>query len=382
MHAQRVRSAEVIIIGAGLAGAATAFFLTQRGVRDVLLLEGEVVPGAHASGRNAAMVRQVVPDPEVAALARQGAAFIRQAAEAQHQPGLYRQTGSLLLASGPDWESLQLDAEVAEQAGTAAECLTPSETAGRVPILQGAEFDGAVWCPSDGVVDVAWLLAYYLEHAQRAGAQLLTDCPVTGFGVRSGRITSVITRDGPIHGEVAVNAGGAWAGEVGRLAGAAPVALTAYRRHLFVTGPLDWVAPTWPFVWDVTHQLYFRPESSGLLLCPCDEVPWPPELPPVDPAMAEFLAEKVTKHLPGLTSIPLLRSWAGLRTFAPDRRFVVGWDPVLAGFFWVAGLGGHGVTVSGALGALASNLILAGPKNSSGPFDPARLLATREHPDK
>lgn len=369
------RSAEVVIIGAGLAGAATAFFLTRRGLRDVLLLERELTPGLHASGRNAAMVRQVVPDPEIAVLARQGAAFIRDTGESLPHPTLFRQHGSFLLGSEPEWASLCRDATLAQEAGLPVECLDVREVIQRLPVLKDARFEGAIWCPTDGVVDVAALLEHFLALAQKEGARVRTDCLVIGLEFRSGRVAGVRTAEGPIRSPVVVNAAGAWAGELGCLAGATPIPITPYRRHLFITGPLDWVTPGWPFVWDVSHHFYFRPESGGLLLCPCDETPWPPGTPPVEPQMADLLAERVTRYVPGLRTIALRRSWAGLRTFTEDRRFAIGWDPLRAGFFWVAGLGGHGVTVSSAVGALAADLILAGPKSSGGPFDPARFLS-------
>ncbi len=373
METSRHRSAEVVIVGAGLAGAATAFFLAQRGVRDVLILEQESMPGVHASGRNAAMVRQVVPDPDVAALARAGADFIRSADHAPHRSVCYEQNGSLLLGVGPDWEGLRRDARRAREAGATVECLSPTEAMHRVPVLRDVELDGAVWCASDGVVDVAALLDRFLEGAREAGVRLHTDCRVTGFEVRSGHIAGVLTQDGPIYTNIVVNAAGAWAGEFGRLAGAAPIPLTPYRRHLFATGPLDWVVRRWPFVWDVSHDLYFRPESGGLLLSPCDDKAWSPEIPPVDPAIAELLAQRVTHYYPALATIPIKRAWAGLRTFAADRRPVIGWDPRLKGFFWVAGLGGHGVTVSGSVGLRAAELVHAGPRLSGGAFDPGRF---------
>ena len=380
METSHHRSAEVVIIGAGLAGAATAFFLTQRAVRNVLILEQESMPGAHASGRNAAMVRQVVPDPDVAALARAGADFIRRADYTPHGSVLYEQNGSLLLGVGPDWEGLCRDAGRAREAGTSVECLSPAEAMQRVPVLRNVQLDGAVWCASDGVVDVAALLDTFLTGAKERGARLHTDCRVTGFEIRSGHIAGVRTQKGPIDTNVVVNAAGAWAGEFGRLAGAAPMPLTSYRRHLFATGPLDWVVRRWPFVWDISHHLYFRPESGGLLLSPCDDTAWPPEIPPVDPALAELLAERVADHFPALATIPIQRAWAGLRTFAADRRPVIGWDPTLNGFFWVAGLGGHGVTVSGSVGLRAAELVYAGPGSSGGAFDPGRFTESGTQP--
>ncbi len=373
MQGDGIASAEVVIIGAGLAGAATAFWLVRRGMRDLLLLEQEPTPGLHASGRNAAMVRQVVSDSEIATLLRQGAAFIRDTAEAHPCRTLYQQNGSILLACDPEWATLCRDAAVAQQAGLPVECLSVGETVQRLPVLSGARFDGALWCPSDGTVDVAALLAHYLSNAEKGGARIQIECPVTGFEIHSERIVGVHTMHGLIRSPIVVNAAGAWAGELGRLAGAVSVGLRSYRRHLFLTSPEGWINSSWPFVWDLSHHLYFRPESGGLLLCPCDETPWPPGTPPVDPDMATLLAERVRRYVPGLQSCSLKRSWAGLRTFTPDCRFAIGWDPVRPGFFWVAGLGGHGVAASGAIGALAAELILAGPERAAGVFDPARF---------
>ena len=158
----------------------------------------------------------------------------------------------------------------------------------------------------------------------------------------------------------------------------ANLSLSPYRRHLFVTEALDWVSADWPIVWDVSHEIYFRPESGGLLLSPCDESLQTPGLPVQDPAALELLADKAIQYLPKLADLPIRNSWCGLRTFAPDRRFVIGWDPQLEGFFWVAGMGGHGVTVSYSVGVLAASLILQSREQAlSNEFSPARFQGTR-----
>jgi D-arginine dehydrogenase len=170
-----------------------------------------------------------------------------------------------------------------------------------------------------------------------------------------------------------VNASGAWANIIAEMAGARKMPLRPCRRHLYVSGPLSWVDKSWPFVWDVTHDIYFRPEGEGLLLCACDQTEVSPGDPPLDPSVKELLAEKIERYIPALSGVSISSGWAGLRTLSADGRFVIGWDPKVEGFFWVAGLGGHGVTTSSAVGALAADLILAGPGKSSEPFRPARF---------
>jgi glycine/D-amino acid oxidase-like deaminating enzyme len=135
------------------------------------------------------------------------------------------------------------------------------------------------------------------------------------------------------------------------------------------------VDKSWPFVWDVSHDIYFRPEGDGLLLCACDQDQLPACDPAVDAAAEELLAEKINRFMPGLAAASIHRRWAGLRTLTPDGRFVIGWDPRVEGLFWVAGLGGHGVTTSSAVGALAADLIVAGFENKSEPFSPDRFVS-------
>lgn len=364
-----------VIIGAGFAGAATAYHLARRGVSDILVLEQERVPGVHSSGRNAAMVRQVVSDPAIARLARQGASFLRCLPGDWPAPVLFRQNGSLLLGSGDGWKKLMEDAGLARQDGVEAECWSEEKAKERVGVLQEANFDGAVWCPTDGVVDIHALLTGYLKGAAALGVEVRYGCSVMGIEVRDGQVSGVKTADGVIRAEAVINAAGPWAGVIGKFAGAVDAPLRPCRRHLFVSASLTWVDPTWPFVWDVSHDLYFRPESGGLLLCPCDQDEVAPGDPPVDDSMAEHLAEKIRRFLPQMIDISIKKSWAGIRTLSADGRFVIGWDPKIEGFFWVAGLGGHGVTTSYSVGALAASLITDGVGEGAEEFSVARFMA-------
>ena len=375
-----MKTFDYVIVGAGFAGAATAYQLARRGITDILLLEQESIPGFHSSGRNAAMLRQCVAEPELTRLARQGAEFIRHLPSDWPEAVPFKQNGSLLLGSGAGWEKLQRDAEVGLSVGIEMELWTPPETKRRVSVLQQAEFDGAAWCGSDGIVDIHALLSGYLKFAAAKGAQIRYNCALHSVkpvhvnvkGKVEGKFELATSR-GVISAKTLVNASGAWANVIAKLAGARQLPLRPCRRHLFISPPMDWVDPSWPFVWDVTHDFYFRPEGKGLLLCACDQTELAPGDPPVDESVKEMLAEKIERFLPALGDVSIAKGWAGIRTLTPDGRFVIGWDPQIENFFWVAGLGGHGMTASAAVGELAAQLLIAGPGNRSAPFAPERF---------
>ena len=158
-----------------------------------------------------------------------------------------------------------------------------------------------------------------------------------------------------MRADCVIDAGGPWAGRLGE--GVAPLSLQPLRRHLFVSAPTGHVPVEAPIVWMEDAAFYFRPDSGGLLLSPCDETPASPGTPSVDPAAAELLAEKISRYAPGLADLAIRRSWACLRTFAPDRHPLIGADPRLPGLFYVAGLGGVGMMCSAAVGELVADLL-------------------------
>jgi len=367
-----MKTFDYVIVGAGFAGAATAYHLARRGITDILLLDQESIPGFHSSGRNAAMLRQCVSEPELTRLARQGAQFIRHLPADWPDELPFKQNGSLLLGSGAGWAKLQRDAEVGLGVGIEMELWTPQEAKQRVPVLQQAEFDGAAWCGTDGIVDIHALLSGYLKYAANRGVQIRYNSAVHGLKSLHGLI-ELATSAGVIATKTLVNASGAWANIVAGLAGAKELPLKPCRRHLFISPPIDWVDPCWPFVWDVSHDIYFRPEGEGLLLCACDQTELTPGDPPVDESVKEMLAEKIDRFMPALNGVSISRGWAGFRTLTPDGRFVIGWDTQVENFFWVAGLGGHGMTASAAVGELAANLLLSGPGSKSAAFAPDRF---------
>ena len=131
------------------------------------------------------------------------------------------------------------------------------------------------------------------------------------------------------------------------------------------------MTPESPFVWHEDDGVYFRPESGGVLMSPCDVEAHPVADPQYDDRQRDVLAERIDSTFGALGEWRIGNGWACLRSFAPDQRFVIGADPHVAGLYWVAGLGGHGVTASWAVGRLAARVILG--QEDPGPFDPGRF---------
>ncbi|MBI3786033.1 MAG: FAD-binding oxidoreductase [Deltaproteobacteria bacterium] len=368
-----METADIVIAGGGFAGATTAYRLARRGIRNIRLLEPEAVPGFYASGRNASLTFQLLSDPQEARLALEGTQFIATPPNDFCGIPLLRRSGSLLLAGRSGIAALERSYEISQTLGLPCEILPVDRAMNMVPPLADARFDLALWNPSDGVVDVKRLLQCFLDGARLCGADIQLERTITAVQVDRGRITGVATNRGPIATPILVNAAGAWAGEIGRMAGVGARSFQARRRHMYqlqVGFPTD---PSWPFVWHNDLDIYFRPEGTGLLSSPCDATPHPPVDPAVDAAMEPLFRDKLRRAFPALVHAQIVKSWACLRTFAGDERFVIGRDPEVEGLVWVAALGGHGVTTAPAVGRLGAAAVLGEKAPELDYFSPVRL---------
>ena len=354
----RASSANIVIIGAGIAGASVAYFLTQKGVRDILILEKENFAGAQSTGRNAAILRSAMPDPLLRDLGRESAQFYREAPEGFSSQPLLRQVGLYLVAKSDHAQSL-LSWALDDEGKSGTELVDPAELYARIPILAPG-LTAVLHQPDEGVLDIHTILQSFLSGACRAGAELRLAREASSLKTAGNRIIGVQTPEGLLCADQVVMAGGGWAAGLAGEAGIS-IPLVPYRRHLLVTNPLPKVDARWPVVWCEGEEFYFRPESGGLLMCGCDTVAVSPEDgQKTDPAELERIAIKAAHWLPSLGDAGVARAWAGMRTFAPDQRFVIGPDPHVRGLHWLAGLGGHGMTCAPAVGEIAAEWIAEG----------------------
>ncbi len=333
---------DVLIIGAGFAGASTAYHLSRSFRGSVHVVEKEQIPGFHASGRNASLLLQSLELPEI----RHFAVASRKGLEAIPREVGFRRTGSFLLGAKEEL-SKQREPDLLE-----SRYRDPASLRQEIPYLRGHEFEAALWTPSDGVVDIAGLLQFYLEEARQAGVRIHLNCAVRSISPESG--FRVETDTGVFETRCLVNAAGAWAGGIGKMAGALEIPFFPLKRHLFVLEGIEPPEPDMPYVWSLAKNFYFRPESGGLLFSVCDEEPAVSLEPTVNGEISELLAEVIWRELPALQEAVQRRVWSCFRTKTSDHQFVLGWDPCLAGFFWVAGLGGHGMGTSWEVGRRAA----------------------------
>ena len=354
---------EILIIGGGFAGLSTAYFLAKKGVHDIAIIERERKLGGHASGRNAGMVRQAVSDPLLASLAIEGQHAFRKAKN-QGWPFAFKTQGSLLLASGSKVRELYKIQEILKNKGVSSKILSQKEASKKVSILKDGNFECALFCASDSLVDIEALLKSFLKQLREFRVKIFLGRTLhsiqkteDGYLVKAGSDT--------FNCKKIVNAAGAWAGAVGEKAGGTLVPFKAYRRHLFESAPSKSYHKAWPFVWDLSHKFYFRPLNRGLLLSPCDKKAFKLKLEKahvpgevIDSQVQSKLFKKLKKFSPELHRLKIKKAKAGLRTMTPDGRFVIGEDAKRKGFYWVAGLGGHGLTTCFSVGRLAADLII------------------------
>jgi D-arginine dehydrogenase len=366
---------EVIIVGSGIAGAALAYFLSQRGMTDVLLLEREPQPGYHSTGRSAAVLVEWDAIPALQELKVQGGTFLRHPPDGFSEHPLLHPSGILVTFQEPAWSAARALVPLLSERGTAAQAWSQTEVLAHIPVLAPAYFDGGVFLPEDGHIDVHELLWSYLRHAGQRGVQRRCGVEVTGIRVAGDRCQGVATTDCEFRARWVVNAAGAWASSIGEFAGAAPIPITPHRRTIITFAAPDGLdVRQWPMVSNESHHLYFAPESGGLFASPMDEEPMEPcDAQPDELVVAEAI-DRLARLAPRLVPQSIRRKWSGLRSFAPDRVLVVGEDPCVRGFFWLAGQGGCGIETSPAVGQIAADLLL---DHRTARYDAAVLSPTR-----
>lgn len=350
---------DVAIVGAGIAGASLAAELAPHA--RVLLLEAEDRPGYHATGRSAAFWSETYGGPDIQPLTTASGPMLQEG-------GFLDPLGELHLARAGQQHRIDAFLAAFAESGVALQLVDPRT------MLPGLRDDWAlaVHEPGCAYIDVAALHQHFLARARAAGATLHCSAALTG-AVRDAGRWRLATRSGAFAADLLVNAAGAWADEIATLAGAAPIGLRPYRRTM-VQLRTDPAPPAGcPLVSDLGGSFYFKPEAGGRVwLTPHDEV----DSPPCDAAPEEIDVATAIHRFEQVVDwrvAALEHRWAGLRSFAPDRRPVYGFDPAVPGFFWCAGQGGFGIQTAPAAARLACQLLLG----EQPALDPGRYLPVR-----
>lgn len=365
-------SADVIIVGAGIAGASAGYSLVQDGA-SVIVLERESQPGYHSTGRSAALFSEIYGPASIRKLSSLSRNFLETPPDEYFDGPILSPRGEISLGSSE--QVSQVDALVREGRANGARVLSLDEAQIReaVPILKPGLFVAGAFEPGAMDIDVHALHQGFLRGLRRAGAVLVTDAEV----VRADRRAALWELRGA-GGEtwtapVVVNATGAWADVFARFAGVSPIGLTPRRRTaLTLDLPPALDAHDWPLAGDIDERFYFKPDAGRLLLSPGDATPVAPQdVQPeeLDVALAiDRFEQATTLTVQRPTSI-----WAGLRSFVDDGEPVLGYAPDADGFFWLAGQGGYGIQTAPAMGQACS--ILIGQRTWPGAWSELGLLA-------
>jgi D-arginine dehydrogenase len=362
--------AEVLIVGAGIAGGSLAFELS--GSLRVIVLERESQPGYHSTGRSAAMLTETYGTATVRALASASRPFLAHSPPGFAPRPLLTPRGMLHVARADQRAALERAQAAARAIGPVARRLDAAEVCAIAPAVSPDYAWGGLLEPGAMAIDVALLHQGHLRGLRARGGRLVTDAGITAIE-RQGGTWHIETTAGAFQAEILVNAAGAWADRLAEMAGVAPIGLIPKRRTALLLDPPGGLDPSaWPMVIDVDEGFYFKPESGRLLVSPGDESPVEPcDVQPkeMDVAVAVDRFERVT----GSAVRRVVRRWAGLRSFVADHDPVLGPDPDVPGFFWLAGQGGFGIMTAPAMATIAASLILAGQPPAVSGLDPQRL---------
>jgi sarcosine oxidase, subunit beta len=352
-------TAKVAVIGGGIMGAATAYYLARRGCTDVVILEKDLLAQA-STGLSAGGIRQQFSHPANIHLSQEAVRVFEQFDQEFGVNMEFRQVGYLFLAQSEDvWQEFLTNVELQRQHNVPVEALSPDEIKYRWPYLNVDDLRGGTFCPQDGYADPYMAAMGFANAARQLGVRIEEQTRVTAINVQGGKVLGVETTKGPIATPVVVNVSGPWGGQVAQMAGF-DLPVKPYRRQVFVTKAFDPIPKPVPMILDIEPAFYFRGEGPAILMGMSDpqepssfNVNW-------DYSFMEKVIDKAFHRAPILEEAEIGRGWGGLYAITPDDNPIIGALPDAAGFYCAIGFSGHGFQQAPTVGRILSELILDG----------------------
>jgi D-arginine dehydrogenase len=352
-----VKEFDFVVIGAGAAGASAAYELAAHGT--VALLEREDMPGYHSTGRSAALFTATYGNAVIRGLTVGSRAFFDSPPDGFTEHPLLTPRGAIFIGREDQRRALDDGFADSKALTPSVELLDQKDVLARVPVLDPGYVAGGVHEPECMDMDVHAIHQGFLKLGRERGVALSTNAEATSLSHDAGT-WQVTTPTGVFSAPVVINAAGAWADEVAELAGLAPLGLVPKRRTAMTFRAPEGTDPgPWPAVIDIEEEFYFKPDAGLVLGSPADETP----SPPCDAQPEELDIARAIDRIERATTMKITRiehKWAGLRTFAPDKSLVAGFEPGADGFFWLAGQGGYGIMTSPAMSRIAASLARGG----------------------
>lgn len=370
-----VQTADVLIVGGGVAGLSTAMQLALRGTR-VIVLERERI-GNGSTGRAAGLLGQLRGTPEHTRMLMDGVTIVKDL-EARAGVEIFVQTGSLRVGETPERAQEIRDlVQMGKSIGFAIDHMSIAEVAKKLPYMKTDDLLDACYCSTDGHLQPAELVSAYLKVGREQGVQYLANTPVRGILAAGGNVQGVRTDQGEFHAPIVVNAGGPWSYLIAGMAKA--TLATACLGHYYLTTrpdperPVDRLSPA---IRNRHHRIYSRPESGGLIvgMYEAEPLPYDAENLADDFDMSAMKAQRDDYHVallihsaqqrfPWINERTPMTITTGIMTFTPDGKPFCGRMPNLGGLFHCSGFSGHGIVQSPTIGVIMADLILTGKAN-------------------
>jgi sarcosine oxidase subunit beta len=379
-------SYDVIVIGAGVHGASTAFHLAERGAKVLVLERGAAASGA--TGRSSGLVRMHYDLKAESALAwRSYQYFIDWEARVGGECG-FTKTGFVRIVPPAQEHDLRANVADMQDLGIPTTIIPASDVRKLAPMLTADDFDFAAYEENSGYADPTSTCNSFLAAARRLGATYRPSTPGEAIEVVGGRVVGVKTAGGSIGAPVVVLAAGGWSGPLGRSAGA-DIDLKVWHHDTgFLRRPAG-DASGLPVVIDDINALYFRPEGAGLALIGLEDGNRIDDRPGddarSDPAFVEHMVDRLTRRVPDYAQAGFQGAHGGTDGITPDQRAVMGrFGP--DGLIWQTGMSGTGFKIAPAVGLAISEVVLDGSAKSVdiSLFDPGRFAAGKplrgDHP--
>jgi len=347
---------DYLIIGAGISGAAAAYELAQSG--SVILIEAETSPGYHSTGRSAALFTPKYGGEIVRHLNQASVEFFTNPPLKFCQHPLLTPRGSLVIAAPGEEDALAATLNLSSP-NNEIELITAARALALAPLLRPQRVAAATFERGVSDIDVAELHQGFLRGLKDRGGLVICDKRIERLERQDGHWQAV-AGDSVFSARIIVNAAGAWADQIGQMAGTSSIGLEPRRRTgIIIDAPQAINVEKMPAIDYFSTDAYLKPEAGKIMASPGDQTP----IEPQDVRPEEYDIAMLVDWLERETLIEVKRignSWAGLRSFVADEAPVVGFDDSVPDFFWLAGQGGYGIMMAPALGRAAAGLIVSG----------------------
>jgi sarcosine oxidase subunit beta len=355
--------AKVVIIGGGISGVAIAYNLAKKGMNDVVVIEKEYLASG-ATGRCGAGVRQQWGTKMNCILAKESIHFFETANETlEYERDIdFKQEGYLILAyTQKEADQFKKNVELQKSLGITVDYLTPNEAKKIVPYLNTDGILAATYCPKDGHINPFKATDAYALASKKLGVEIYTNTTVTDIIVENGKIKKVVTNKGDIETQIVVNAAGGWANEIANMVGI-DLPVFSERHQILVTEPVARMQG--PMVMSFSQNIYCQQTPEGSFIMGRGDNNEPRDLRQTSSwDFLEEMAKSITRILPPVGELSMVRQWAGLYNITPDRQPIYGPVKDVEGFYLAVGFSGHGFMLAPMTGLLIAEQIL-GEKNT------------------